>query len=78
VGSLLEQIREHSLIALWGMPGVGKSGLVEAIYSRPQTRDKFLLRAWASVSHPSILTENRKHNLPSFQKIMLIIDNNSH
>jgi hypothetical protein len=67
VGSLLEQIHEHSLIALWGMPGVGKSGLVEAIYSRPQTRDKFLLRAWASVSHPFNPTDFCRSLLQNFQ-----------
>ncbi|CAL4991659.1 unnamed protein product [Urochloa decumbens] len=67
VGALSEQIHEHRLISLWGMPGVGKSSLVGAIYSRQQTRDYFLLHAWVSVSHPFNPTDFSRSLLLNFQ-----------
>ncbi|CAO2149687.1 unnamed protein product [Urochloa humidicola] len=52
VDVLFEQIREGRLISLWGMPGVGKSGLVWDIYCKRQTSDKLWKHAWVSVSYP--------------------------
>lgn len=50
--ALFEQIQEGRLISLWGMPGVGKSGLVWDIYCKWQTSNNSWKHAWASISHP--------------------------
>uniref|UniRef100_K3ZMW1 NB-ARC domain-containing protein n=1 Tax=Setaria italica TaxID=4555 RepID=K3ZMW1_SETIT len=47
-----EQIQEGRLISLWGMPGVGKSGLVWDIYCKWRTSNNSWKHAWASVSNP--------------------------
>ncbi|CAL4991658.1 unnamed protein product [Urochloa decumbens] len=52
VDELFEQIQERHLISVWGMPGVGKSVLVGAIYYKPRANDKFKKQAWVNVCYP--------------------------
>jgi hypothetical protein len=52
VDALFEQIQEGRLISLWGMPGVGISGLVWDIYCKHRASNNLWKHAWANVSHP--------------------------
>ena len=48
---LFEQTQERRHISVWGMPGVGKSVIVGAIYYKPRTSDNFKKHAWVNVCH---------------------------
>jgi hypothetical protein len=47
-----QKTQESRLICVYGMPGVGKSSLVDTIYHKLRTNDEFKRHAWVSVSHP--------------------------
>ena len=51
---LFEQTQERRHISVWGMPGVGKSVIIGAIYYKPRTSDNFKKHAWVNVCHCSI------------------------
>jgi putative protein kinase ArgK-like GTPase of G3E family len=48
---LFKKTQESWLISVWGMPGVGKSALVEAIYGKVKTSDQFKRHARVSIRY---------------------------
>lgn len=52
VDKLFEQTHQHSVLSVFGMPGVGKSLLVRTVYYKHRIHDNFEKFAWVDVSHP--------------------------